>query len=63
VWWHIPVIETLRRLGKEDLEFKVSLGYIVRYYLKNGRGRVGKGPGLVVHVYSYFGGRHRRITV
>jgi hypothetical protein len=29
MWWFIPVIPTLRRLRQKDLEFMVSLGYIV----------------------------------
>jgi hypothetical protein len=35
VWWHNPVISALRKLRQEDLNFKASLGYIVRNCLKN----------------------------
>jgi hypothetical protein len=37
MWWHIPIIPTLRRLTQEDLEFDSSLGYIVRSCLKRKR--------------------------
>jgi hypothetical protein len=33
-WWYIPIIPALRRLRQEDCEFKTSLGYIVKLYLK-----------------------------
>jgi hypothetical protein len=31
-WWYTTVILMLERLSQEDLEFKASLGYIVRPY-------------------------------
>jgi hypothetical protein len=34
VWWYISVVPVLRRWTEEDLEFKDSLGYIVKPYLK-----------------------------
>jgi hypothetical protein len=34
MWWSIPAIPELRRLRQEDQEFKVSLTYIARPYLK-----------------------------
>jgi hypothetical protein len=35
MWWHTPAIPTLRRLRKEDFEFKVSLSYyMIRCCLK-----------------------------
>jgi hypothetical protein len=34
VWLHVPVIPAIGRLRQEDQEFKDSLGYIVRPYLK-----------------------------
>jgi hypothetical protein len=37
-WWYTPAIPALRRLSQEDLEFKVSLGYIVRPCLKKNQG-------------------------
>jgi hypothetical protein len=30
VWWHTPIIPTLRGLRLEELEFKGHQGYIVR---------------------------------
>jgi hypothetical protein len=30
----MPINQVLRRLSQEDFKFKVSLGYIVRSYLK-----------------------------
>jgi hypothetical protein len=30
VWWYMLIISALGRQGQEDLEFKASLGYIVR---------------------------------
>jgi hypothetical protein len=35
VWWCTPVIPALKKLSQEDGELEVSLGYMVRYYLKN----------------------------
>jgi hypothetical protein len=35
VWWHMSIILALGSLRLDDLEFKDSLGYIVRYCLKN----------------------------
>jgi hypothetical protein len=34
-WWHRPVFPTFGQWRQEDLEFKVSLGYIVRPVSKN----------------------------
>jgi hypothetical protein len=34
MWWFIPISPILRRLRQEDREFKASLGYIERSYLK-----------------------------
>jgi hypothetical protein len=34
VWWCMPVIPALGRLRQEHLEFKASLSYLVRSYLK-----------------------------
>jgi hypothetical protein len=34
VWWYILVIPALGWLRQETLEFKASLGYIMRSYLK-----------------------------
>jgi hypothetical protein len=34
MWWHMPVILVLWRFRQEHLEFKASLGYIVRNCLK-----------------------------
>jgi hypothetical protein len=34
-WWCTFVIPALERLRQEDVEFKGSLGYIVKPYLKN----------------------------
>jgi hypothetical protein len=36
-WGYRPVIQTLVRLNQEDLEFKVSLSYIVRHWLRRTR--------------------------
>jgi hypothetical protein len=33
-WWFTPVIAALGKLRQEVLEFKASLGYITRSYLK-----------------------------
>jgi hypothetical protein len=35
VWWCISIIPVLGRLRQEDHEFEVSLGYIMKYSLKN----------------------------
>jgi hypothetical protein len=35
----MPVIPALRKLRKEDCEFKASMGYIARPCLKTQRGR------------------------
>jgi hypothetical protein len=29
MWWGTSAVPELRRLGKEDRKFKVSLGYII----------------------------------
>jgi hypothetical protein len=34
VWWLPPIISALDSLRKEDSEFKASLGYTMRLYLK-----------------------------
>jgi hypothetical protein len=34
MWWGTSAVPELRRLGKEDRKFKVSLGYIATAYLK-----------------------------
>jgi hypothetical protein len=33
-WWYIPVIPALRRQRQKDHQLEVSLGYIVRPFLK-----------------------------
>jgi hypothetical protein len=34
VWWCIPVIPALGRLGQKDSEFKAILGYTAKPHLK-----------------------------
>jgi hypothetical protein len=53
--WYISVIPTLKRLRQEDLEFKVSLGYVARSCLKKTK----TSQALVAHSYnpSYSGDR------
>jgi hypothetical protein len=41
--WHMSVTAALRRLRKENLEFKISVGYIVRTYLKKKKAVLGTG--------------------
>lgn len=33
--WPLPIIPTIRKLGQESHEFKSSLGYSLRFGLKN----------------------------
>jgi hypothetical protein len=33
-WWHMPIISAFGRLGQEDYEFEISLGYAARPYHK-----------------------------
>jgi hypothetical protein len=35
MWWYIPIIPAFQRKRQEDDNFKASLGYIARPYLKN----------------------------
>jgi hypothetical protein len=37
VWWHTSAIPAFGRLMQEDTEFKVSLGYTMRPYLKKSK--------------------------
>lgn len=34
VRWHMPITAALKRLRNKDLEFKASLGYIVKRHLE-----------------------------
>jgi hypothetical protein len=57
----MPIIPALRRLNQEYCEFKVSLWYILKIYLKKQKSEA------CTVVYScnpnYLGGGDRRITV
>jgi hypothetical protein len=50
VWWHMHVIPELQGLRQEDLNFKTSLGYIVRPCVKKAKT---KKKGILIYVTTW----------
>jgi hypothetical protein len=53
VWWNMPVIPVLRRLRKENCEFKTSLGYLEITYVKKKKSLSGEENVSLLRVYIH----------